>query len=145
MPDQFHQHFWEIYLAASLLEAGLNLQDSSGRDGPDLCIKADDGSKVWMEAVTAAPGQGIDAVQEVEIGTVRSVPDNQIKLRLLNAFAGKIKQYKRYRDKNLVSSEEQYIIAINAAQVPLARLEREISRIVRSLYLFYPLGFNLYI
>jgi hypothetical protein len=136
LPVQFHQRFWEIYLAASLLESGLNLQHSSGRDGPDICIKANDGSKIWVEAVTASPGQGNDAVQEAEIGTVRSVPDDQIKLRLLNAFAEKSRKHKRYREKNWVSPEEPYIIAINAAQVPSARRELEIPRIVRSLLLF---------
>jgi hypothetical protein len=139
LPDQFHQRFWEIYLAASLLESSLNLQHSSGRDGPDICIKADDGSKIWVEAVTASPGQGNDAVQEAEIGTVRSVPDEQIKLRLLNAFAEKSKKYKRYREKNWVSTEEPYIIAINAALVPSASRELEIPRIVRSLL---PFGFQ---
>lgn len=139
LPVQFHQRFWEIYLAASLLEAGLDLQRSRGRDGPDICIKADDGSTVWVEAVTASPGEGNDAVQEAEIGTVISVPDNQIKLRLLNAFAEKSKKYKCYRKKNWVSSEEPYIIAINAAQVPSASLELEIPRIVRSLL---PFGFQ---
>ena len=139
LPVQFHQRFWEIYLAAALLEAGLNLEHSSGRDGPDICIKADDGSKVWVEAVTASPGQGNDAVQEAEIVTLRSVPDDQIKLRLLNAFDEKSKKYKRYREKNWVGSEEPYIIAINAAQVPSATRELEIPRIIRSLL---PFGFQ---
>ena len=139
IPDQFHQRFWEIYLAASLVEAGLDLQHSISRDGPDLCIKADNGSKVWIEAVTATPGQGNDAVQKSELGTVNDVPDDQIKLRLLNAFAEKNKKYNHYRTKNWVSSEEPYVIAINAAQVPSARLEREIPRIIRSLL---PFGFQ---
>ncbi|MBE9099699.1 hypothetical protein [Vacuolonema iberomarrocanum] len=26
LPNQFHQRFWEIYLAASLVEAGLHLE-----------------------------------------------------------------------------------------------------------------------
>ncbi len=138
LPVQFHQRFWEIYLAASLLEAGLNLQRSSGRDGPDICISGDNGSKVWVEAVTASSGQGNDAVQEAEFGTVRSIPDDQIKLRLLNAFAEKSRKHKRYREKGWVSSEEPYIIAINVAQVPSASLELEIPRIVRSLLPFGP-------
>jgi hypothetical protein len=139
LPVQFHQRFWEIYLAASLLEAGLSLQHSSGRDGPDICIGADDGSKVWVEAVTASPGQGNDAVQKAELGVSRTVPDDQIKLRLLNAFDEKSRKYKRYRERNWIGSEEPYIIAINAAQVPSATRELEIPRIVRSLL---PFGFQ---
>ena len=57
----------------------------------------------------------------------------------MNAFAEKSKKYKRYREKNWVSSEEPYIIAINAAQVPSASHELEIPRIVRSLL---PFGFQ---
>lgn len=136
LPIQFHQRFWEIYLAASLLEAGLNLEHSIGRNGADICIKANDESRIWVEAVTASPGQGNDAVQEAELRVVRDVPDDQIKLRLLNAFSEKSRKYKRYRDRNWVSATEPYIIAINAAQVPSARLEREIPRIVRSLLPF---------
>ena len=139
LPTQFHQRFWEIYLAASLLEVGLNLQESSGRDGPDICIKADSGAKIWVEAVTVSPGEGIDAVREAEVGTARSVPDDQIKLRLLNAFSEKSKKYKRYREKSWIGSEEPYIIAINAAQVPSVTRELDIPRIIRSLL---PFGFQ---
>lgn len=139
LPIQFHQRFWEIYLAASLVEVGLNLEQSSGRDGPDICIKGAQ-SKVWVEAITASRGDGDDAVQKPEFGVVseedEDVPDNQIKLRLLNAFAAKSCQYKKHRKKNWVSAEEPYIIAINAAQVPSARKESEIPRIVRSLLPF---------
>lgn len=135
LPNQFHQRFWEIYLAASLVEAGLHLEQSSGRHGPDICIKVAQ-SRVWVEAVTASSGQGNDAVQKAELGVVRDVPDDQIKLRLLNAFAEKSRKYKKYIEKNWVSAKEPYIIAISAAQVPSASLEREIPRIVRSLLPF---------
>ena len=139
LPNEFHQRFWEIYLAAALLEADLNLQHSSGRDGPDICIKANNGSKIWVEAITASSGKGDDAVQRGEPGVIRDVPDDPIKIRLLNSFDKKWKQYERYRKKNWISSEEPYIIAINAAKVPSATCELEIPRIVRSLL---PFGFQ---
>jgi hypothetical protein len=120
-------------LAASLINAGLSLDQSSGRDGPDICIKVAE-SRIWVEAVTASSGQGDDAVQKAELGG--DVPDSQIKLRLLNAFAEKSKKYKKYRERNWVGVKDPYIIAINAAQVPSANLEREIPRIVRSLLPF---------
>jgi len=136
LPNQFHQHFWEIYLAASLLEIGLNLEHSNSSDGPDICIKSCSDSSVWVEAVTALAGEGVDAVQKAEFGVVRDVPDDQIKLRLLNAFDKKSKKYDVYKQKNWVDSKDPYIIAINAALVPSASLEREIPRIVRSLLPF---------
>jgi hypothetical protein len=133
LPNQFHQHFWEIYLAASLLELGLTLEQSSSSDGPDICIRSDSDLPVWVEAVTALAGQGVDAVQKAEPVVARDVPDDQIKLRLLNAFDKKSKKYDVYKEKSWVGSKDPYIIAINAAQVPSAHLEREIPRIVRSL------------
>ncbi len=129
LPNQFHQHFWEIYLAASLLEIGLILESSSSSDGPDICIKPN-GLPVWVEAVTALAGQGVDAVQKAEFG------DDQIKLRLLNAFNKKSEKYDVYKKKSWIGSKDPYIIAINAALVPSADLEREIPRIVRSLLPF---------
>ena len=136
LSNQFHQHFWELYLATSLIEVGLALEHSSSSDGPDICIKPTDDSCIWVEAVTAGAGQGIDAVQEAKSGTTRDVPDDQIKLRLLNAFDKKSKKYNTYKEKNWVDSKDPYIIAINAAQVPSASLELEIPRIVRSLLPF---------
>jgi hypothetical protein len=137
LPNQFHQHFWELYLAASLIEVGLTLEHSNSPDGPDICIKAIDESYIWVEAVTALAGQGVDAVPKVEFdGVVADVPDDQIKLRLLNAFGKKSKKYNTYKEKSWVGLKDSYIIAINAAQVPLAHLEREIPRIVRSLLPF---------
>ncbi len=135
LPNQFHQRFWEMYLAASMREAGLSLDQKKSRDGPDICIKVGE-SRIWIEAVTASSGQGNDAVKKAECGVVRDVPDDQIKLRLLNAFTEKTKKYKQYLEKNWVNVEDHYIIAINAAQVPSARLEREIPRIVRCLLPF---------
>jgi hypothetical protein len=136
LPTQFHQRFWEIYLAASLLSAGLKLEYSSGRDGPDICIKASNGSKIWVEAVTASSGLGNDAVQQAEPGTARSIPDDQIKLRLLNAFVEKNKKLNHYRERDWVCAEQPYIIAINAAQISSAIHELEVPRIVRSLLPF---------
>lgn len=136
LPIQFHQRFWEIYLAASLIDIGLQLEQRPRRDGPDLCIKTTSESRIWIEAVTASSGQGNDAVQEAESGVVRDVPDDQIKLRLLNAFGEKSKKYKSYREKNWVGPKDPYIIAINAAQVPSATAEREVPRIVRALLPF---------
>ena len=74
LSNQFHQHFWELYLATSLIEVGLALEHSSSSDGPDICIKPTDDSCMWVEAVTAGAGQGIDAVQEAKSGTTRDVP-----------------------------------------------------------------------
>ena len=133
---QFHQRFWEMYLVAALLEAEKEIE--KGRSvGPDICIKFADSPKIWMEAIAPLAGTGNDAVQEAPPRIVRSVPDEQIKLRLLHAFNEKFKKFKKYQEKNLICDIELCIIAINAAQVPSARLDNDdVPRIVSSLLPF---------
>lgn len=133
---QFHQRFWEMYLVASLLEAEKEIE--KGRSvGPDICIKFADSPKIWVEAIAPLHGTGDDAVQEAPPRVVRSVPDEQIKLRLLHAFDEKFKKFKKYQEKNLVCDTEPCIVAINAAQVPSARLDNDdVPRIVSSLLPF---------
>lgn len=138
LPNQFHARFWEIYLAVALMEAGLNLEPSDSRDGPDICIQTDQ-SRVWVEAVTVSSGQGEDAVPEIEFGVVREVPDNQIKLRLLSAFSEKCRKYRKYVDKQWVDVQEPYVIAINSAQIPSAS-DCWPPRILRTLL---PIGFEI--
>jgi len=134
--NDFHSHFWELYLAKSLLDIGLNLKPSNSSDGPDICIKDSNDLHIWVEAVTALSGNGIDAVKRSEVGVVRDVPDDQIKLRLINALNEKKKKYDGYRNKNWINVKDRYIVAINAALVPSARLETEIPRIIRALLPF---------
>lgn len=138
LPLELHQRFWELYMAASVLESDLHLvpRDSSRNTGPDICIKAEHNKRIWIEAVTASAGIGADAVQETESGTAHDVPDDQIKLRLLNSFDEKHRKYIQYLRNNSVALGEAYIIALNAALIPSAHLEREIPRIVRALLPF---------
>ena len=54
------------------MDVGLQLEQSSGRDGPDICIKTTGESRIWIEAVTASSGQGDDTIQEAEPGVVKA-------------------------------------------------------------------------
>ena len=140
LPLELHQRFWELYMTASVLDSNLHLVPrGSGRSntGPDICIKAEHNNKrIWIEAVTASTGIGADAVQETESGIARDVPDDQIKLRLLNSFDEKHRKYIQYLKNDSVELGEAYIIALNAALIPSANLEREVPRIVRALLPF---------
>jgi len=136
---EFHPRFWELYLASVLLDSGLPLLPKRSARvvaGPDLCISIGPERRIWVEAVTASPGKGPDAVQEAMSGVARDVPDDPIKLRLLNAFDEKYRKHTAYLEKEVVGPSDPYVIAINAAMVPSARLEREVPRIVRSLLPF---------
>ncbi|MDA8228928.1 MAG: hypothetical protein M0T74_14765 [Desulfitobacterium hafniense] len=56
----FHQRFWEMYLGNVLLSLGHEIGSSQKNHGPDLYVSRKDG-KIWMEAVAANRGNGVDA------------------------------------------------------------------------------------
>lgn len=80
----FRSHFWEVYLAATLVKHGVKLVPRAARGGsdagPDLLLQ--DG--VGVEATVARAGDGPDAVADPPIGEASWVPDDKIRLRLLN-------------------------------------------------------------
>jgi len=135
---QFHQHFWELYLAAALQDSGLRLEKQGHVKGPDILLQ-DANQRTWVEAIAVEPGNGADAVTEATPGEVHDVPDDQIKLRLTNALDEKFRKYQHYINKSFVSDSDPFIIAVNAARVPSARKERELPRIVRTLF---PIGYE---
>jgi len=136
---QFQQAFWELYLADILRASDLDLCKRSGRryarKGPDFQLG---NVTAWVEAVAVTAGTGTDAVVDSQPGIVSSVPDDPIKLRLLNGIYEKLRKYRRYRESNIVLDSEPYVVAVNAALVPSASLELDVPRIVR---VVFPLGF----
>ncbi len=144
LPDracyEFHACFWEMHLAASLL-AHVSLVPTKKRKfrsrGPDFQVGNID---AWIEAIVATPGEGENRVLEGVPGVVRSVPDDGIKLRLLNTLASKHGKYKEYIENGVVSPGEPFVVAVNGALVPSARLEQEVPRIVRALYPVGPMA-----
>ena len=131
---QFHQHFWELYIATTLYDSGLRLEKRGRVKGPDILLQ-NANQRTWVEAIAVAPGDGADAVTEATPGEVRDVPDDQIKLRLTNALGEKFRKYQHYVSKSVVSNSDPFIITVNAAMVPSAHKERELPRIVRTLFL----------
>ena len=133
---EFSSRFWEIYLVTSFLEDGFCLVEKKNPEGPDIKIKLGD-RIIWVEAVVPGPGGEMnnDRVPDLEYGVARDVPDEQMKLRLTNAFSKKFYKYKNYREKDLVKEEDDYVIAINGSLI--GRSERDVPRIVRTLF---PIG-----
>lgn len=130
----FHPHFWELYLVASLQAAGLQLipraQRKGSDEGPDVLLTTGGA----IEAVIAMPGVGPDAVTEGALGIARSVPDPEIRLRLLNAIDEKRRKLQRYHESKVHPPDAPFVVAVNAARVPSARLELPLPRIVRALF-----------
>ena len=137
LAEQARQHFlarfWELYLAFSLTEHRVDLEENSRTEGPDLRLKHD---PVWIEAVTASAGIGEDAVRRPVPGSVYSVPDAQIKLRLSSAIAAKAAKFIGYRSAGVVGQSDMLVIAVNASDVPNARTDMPLPRIVRVLFPF---------
>lgn len=134
---QFRSHFWELFLAESLLNGGIALKPranrSRPREGPDLQLEF---HSVWIEAVVATPGSGPDAVVEGKPGQLTALPDDGMKLRLLSAVTSKVRKRDEYLAKGLVSPTDPYVIAVNGGNIRSASLESTIPRIVRTLLPF---------
>ena len=137
---EFSSKFWEMYLVTSFLEDEFCLVEKKTPEGPDIKIKLGD-RIIWVEAVVPGPGveTSNDRVPDLEYGVAREVPDEQMKLRLTNAFSEKFYKYKNYREKDLVKKEDDYVIAINGSLI--GRSERDVPRIVRTLF---PVGNLIY-
>lgn len=98
---EFHQRFWEMYLANVLLTQNYQLIEKKETKSPDICIK-DRKGKVWVEATVPGAGKG------------------GLLLRYTSAIVAKHEKYLSYSGKMLISPDEPYIIAINGRQVPMA-------------------------
>jgi hypothetical protein len=126
-PTKFAQHpdehFWEMYLTVSLLEAGKKVRSraeltKAERDtGPDICV-LEEGRKVWIECV--APGAGIeghpDSVPELTgKRTVLAAPRRQVELRITSSLLQKREKFRGYQQKKIVAPEDVAIIAFSGA------------------------------
>ena len=143
LPDkatrQFHQCFWEMYLAASLLDLNLALVPRAERKkpsvGPDLQVAPN----IWLEAIAVTSGAGPDAVPDTTSGPANKahdVPDEQITLRLISGITEKRNKFDSYRQNGIVGSDDVCIVALNAALVPPLNFEWFPPRIVRAVMEF---------
>ncbi len=130
--------YWEMYLAAAILDAGLPLVPNKKRNlakgGPDFVVAP---PSIYVEAIAARPGAGPDRVTEAELGVVRSVPKAEITLRLRAAIAEKHMKYQGYRKNGVLSSSDPYVVAINGARLPSSRGEPDVPWIIGAVF---PIG-----
>jgi hypothetical protein len=133
----FDARYWEMYLTCSIDDAGY--LPSCPKPGPDVQIKKEE-NIIWFEAIAPSGGQtdNPDKVPDYEFGTVRSVPDREITLRLCSAIKEKYNnKYWKYREKKIINETDVYVIAITGCKINYANKEREIPRIIRSVF---PIG-----
>jgi hypothetical protein len=121
LPDKamraFHQCFWEMYVAAALLDLGLPLVPRAMRerknDGPDIQV----GQNIWVEAIAVTAGTGPDAVPVYvsKPNVVSDTPDEELKLRLISGIHEKRAKFEAYINKGRVKATDVCIVALNAA------------------------------
>lgn len=110
-----HQRFWEMYLGATLLDAGHTIV--APKPGPDFGL-VQFGRKIWIEAVAATRGAlGLpDSVPQLEAKS-GYVPQDKIVLRCTSAIAAKFPaQYHKHLDLGLIQPDDCYVIAVNHAE-----------------------------
>jgi len=115
--SEFQSHFWEMYLAVTLLDLGFELHPRTelGDKGPDICISSAE-TNIWIEAIACGISPNDDAESENESEPV----DEQVILRYTSAIAEKFRQYREYLNTGILSSSEPYLIAINGSRVPFS-------------------------
>ena len=135
--QHFHQAFWEMYLAATLLELGLPLVARNKRQrpgvGPDLQIAPN----IWVEAIAVLSGSGPDAVPDNsnDFSKTHTVPDGQLRLRLVSGMMEKRIKFEKYRKNGVVGPEDVCVVAINTAMLGI-HSDFFPPRIVRALFEF---------
>lgn len=112
---QFHERTWEMYVGCSLLSRGIDFRPND--IGPDFLIESA-GKKVWVECVVCNEGDGEDKVPPLVYGSVGTVPENEMCIRIANALGKKYKDYKEKFLNNVVSPDDGYIIAVNSGALP---------------------------
>jgi hypothetical protein len=137
LPADLPSVYWEAHVAAGLRQAGALLVPRVERTpriaGPDLLLRT---PRAWVEAATVSAGEGPDAVPEDEIGVARSVPDDQIILRLTQAITQKRARYTHYLQRGWVAATDPFLVAVNSGTVPSGKAELPLPRIVRAVFPF---------
>jgi hypothetical protein len=118
--NHFHQRFWEMYLCMTMLKRGFVIE-KRGNEGPEFSITIGD-KKIWFEAIAPGAGNGADRVPELDFNqnNTGSVPTENLLMRYTSALSEKLRKYKCYRDKGIISENDGYVVAINSNKIPNA-------------------------
>jgi hypothetical protein len=123
-PYHFHQRWFEMYLAVSLLRLGLDIRCPKGFV-PDVQIALGNRT-VWIEAI-APSGGGPENPDRVVQPPARDehgapvafrVPTEKVILRVRGALHDKALKIEKYRRAGIIGKRDQAIIAINLHGMP---------------------------
>ncbi len=127
---------WEFWLCAFFIDKGKDLIEKQSDSGPDFCIKASNGKKVWVEAISVNEGITEDKVETVEDKKASWVDEPGGILRLRSAIEEKHNKYLKYLEKGLIEIDQPYVIAIDLTKISYvdARIDPFHPIIVNAVY-----------
>jgi hypothetical protein len=124
-PFRFHQRWFEMYLAVTLLRAGLEIRCPDG-GAPDVRVQHRDGRVLWIEAT--APTGGVEsnpdyvahppARQPGDPPAAYTVPIDRVTMRVSGALHAKAVQLRGYRERSIIGPEDEALVAINVNLIP---------------------------
>ncbi|EYC52912.1 hypothetical protein AZ34_12725 [Hylemonella gracilis str. Niagara R] len=114
--NHFLQRFWEMYLACTLIERGIEVH-RVGDAGPEFYF-LEQGRRVWVEAVAPTAGEGADQVPDIVPGEAFMVPSEKVVLRFTNAYRTKSLKFHDDVKKGRVNEDDLILLAINSRGVP---------------------------
>jgi hypothetical protein len=139
-PRRFHDRWFEMYLTVTLLQQGAQVQKTRP-PGPDILV-ADEGRRIWVEAVCASGGEPgrPDSVAQPQFVPGRTVVTDagyeewdKIALRIRNSIEKKREAYAEYLRVGIVTADDLLVIAVNLDKIPGATLDTQ-KYILRALF-----------
>jgi hypothetical protein len=113
---EFHQRWWEMYLAVALLRLGFTLKKNRADVGPDISLEVE-GQKVFVEATAPSIGRSSDRVPDPVHNGVANFPERECLLRLTQALTEKNARFRAYVDAGTVPHDACMIVALSATDL----------------------------
>lgn len=134
--EHTHSRYWEMYVGVALLDMGCSLAQQ--RRGPDLCVDSEC-PHLWIEATAPEPGTGEDRVPSPRLPRdgeviVENWPEEVLLLRYTSKISDKSEQYEKWLARDVIRSDEPFVIAINGGDLYYSSPESEIPNIVKAAF-----------
>lgn len=113
------ERFWELRLAAALLDLGFELEPAR-EHRPDFATRLPDGRRLWIEATAASLGDpnNLDRPPDLEPNRgFRRVPVEQLLLRYTQRLEEKRLAFESYEADGVVSPQDCRVIAISSCKM----------------------------
>jgi len=109
----FHSKAWEMIVARSLIKSDCKIKSNIHQKGPDYNTDS-----AYIECINATPSSSSKLkIQKNNELIMCEVPENEIQLRITNAFASKSKIIKKYIEDGVIDAGRSCVIAINYSGV----------------------------